>query len=574
MPVPRRFRLKLTLVLVPVLLAAVGAGLYFAIGPRKDVPDGRRGSGPGENGGGGATPDGKKYALLVGVKQYDHLKELKFTENDVTELAAVLRPAGFDVTLLCDGEGERDGSLAPTRDNVNRHLARVAGLCRKGDTLLLAFAGHGVQPDARGDSYFCPRDAKATDANTLVSLTRVYRALGESQAGARLLLVDACRDEGTRGGGGRDWQNVNPPAGVAALFSSSEGQFAHETDKLGKGHGVFTYFVLEGLRGKARNEDGEVNWDDLNSYVKKQVSRQVPLLMGKGAKQTPHALANLRGESPVLVRRPNGGRLGDSFTNSIGMKFVRVRAGSFRMGSPPGEPDRTDEEGQHEVEITKDFFLGVYEVTQKQYKTITGTNPSHFRSGGKGQDRVDGMNTDDFPVEQVSWDAAQDFLKKLNALTAEKRLGVVYRLPSEAEWEYACRGGPTSSSKPFHFDDPTDSLCSAQANFDGNYPYGLATNGVFLGRTCKVGSYRPNRLGIYDMHGNVREWCYDWYDWFSYTKSHRANPLGPDTGSQRVERGGSWFDVGRACRAAHRSSAPWGQGGYLLGFRVAAVPQE
>src|SRR5262249_11817183 len=139
-------------------------------------------------------------------------------------------------------------------------------------------------------------------------------------------------------------------------------------------------------------------------------------------------------------------------TNSVGMKLVRIPRGSFWMGSAAGDRDAEDDEKpRHQVEITRDFYLGKYEGTQKQYRQVLGTNPSHFSKGGKGGPLVRGVDTDDFPVEQVSWDDACKFLEKLSALPAEKEAGRSYRLPTEAEWEYACRAG--GEGKRYHSGD-------------------------------------------------------------------------------------------------------------------------
>jgi sulfatase modifying factor 1 len=237
--------------------------------------------------------------------------------------------------------------------------------------------------------------------------------------------------------------------------------------------------------------------------------------------------------------------------NSIGMRFALVPPGRFLMGSPQEEAERSEDETPHEVGITGAFWLGVFAVTQGQWRAVMGNNPSWFCAGGGGAELVGGMDTDGFPVETVSWEDAQEFLVKLNALADGTNNPLTYRLPSEAEWEYACRGGPMSSSKPFHFDEPTDSLSCHQANFNGKYPYGGAGKGKPLKRTCEVGSYRPNRLGLYDVHGNVWEWCADWYG--DYPQGPVVDPLGSPDGSYRVIRGGSWFSDGRYCRAAVRN---------------------
>jgi formylglycine-generating enzyme required for sulfatase activity len=239
------------------------------------------------------------------------------------------------------------------------------------------------------------------------------------------------------------------------------------------------------------------------------------------------------------------------FTNALGMKFVRLPHGTFWMG---------DRGKQRQAEIPRDFSIGCYLVTQEQWQAIMGSNPSYFARQGGGADKVKGISAADlkqFPVEEVSWDDVQDFLKRLNA--REKNRGFLYRLPTEAEWEYACRGGATSQQDcafDFYLAQATNDLSSAQANFDGNYPAGNAPKGKYLERPTKVGSYEPNRLGLYDMHGNVWEWCEDSYD----------------GGSARVVRGGSWDRNGSRCRASYRGTHEPANRYRALGVRLAAVP--
>jgi formylglycine-generating enzyme required for sulfatase activity len=228
---------------------------------------------------------------------------------------------------------------------------------------------------------------------------------------------------------------------------------------------------------------------------------------------------------------------------------------------------RWEEGPQHEVLITKEFYLGMYEVTQKQYQAVMSINPSHFSSASDGKDKAKGLNTDDFPVDSVSWQQATQFCKKLSARPEERKAGRLYRLPTEAEWEYACRGGAASSTA-FHYGN---SISSTQANFTGKYPFGGGARGPYLARTCKVGSYKPNGFGLYDMHGNVEEWCSDWYGIDYYAKSPRRDPPGPAKGSGRVQRGGAWLGPGWSCRSAYRSWWITDKGSWVCGFRVAAV---
>jgi serine/threonine protein kinase/formylglycine-generating enzyme required for sulfatase activity len=250
----------------------------------------------------------------------------------------------------------------------------------------------------------------------------------------------------------------------------------------------------------------------------------------------------------------------------VWMEFVLVPPGRFLMGSPKGEMSRLSHEMQHEVELTKPFYLGKYEVTQQQFQRVTGTNPSDFAATGRRKDKVKGRDTSRFPVEMVSWDQAADCANLLTRLSKE---GHTYRLPTEAEWEYACRGG-RPASQPFGVGDG-HSLASTHANFNGDRPYGGAAKGPHLEWTCPAGSFPANALGLYDMHGNVREWCADWYD--HYLEGKVIDPSGPLGGTIRVCRGGGWVDDGGGCRSADRLGVWLGVRHYNYGFRLArSVP--
>jgi WD40 repeat protein len=248
-------------------------------------------------------PAGRKYAVLVGVKEYDHskLRPLDYPEADVTELADVLRGAGYEVTLLTTAA--REEKLRPTLANIYARLAEVLEKCKRHDTVLVGLSGHGLQFDGQRDAFFCPQDARPLPerTETLLSLAGLYKRLDESGAGVKLLLADACRDDpkGKGSKGVNADSSPRPPAGVAALFSCSAGEQSFESDKLK--HGVFFYYVLEGLKGKAGNDEKEVTWDGLQQYVRRRVSRDVGGLIG-GVRQTPALSAGeLAGEPPVLL---------------------------------------------------------------------------------------------------------------------------------------------------------------------------------------------------------------------------------------------------------------------------------
>jgi len=201
-----------------------------------------------------------------------------------------------------------------------------------------------------------------------------------------------------------------------------------------------------------------------------------------------------------------------------------------------------------------------------------GTNPSYFQKGKDGADKVKDLDTKKFPVETVSWDDTQKFMTKLNAKSENNKNKRLYRLPREGEWEYICRGGQCSKhTLPFQFAEPQKSLSSTEANFNGNQPYRGAAQGPYLERTTKVGAYqKPNRFGIHDMHGNVYEWCEDWYDEKYYATSPKADPTGAEKGVFRVLRGGDWNSDGGSCRASDRYWSGPSNRSRFIGFRVLA----
>ena len=243
------------------------------------------------------------------------------------------------------------------------------------------------------------------------------------------------------------------------------------------------------------------------------------------------------------------------FENSIGMKLRLIPPGEFQMGAPDTDSlAGQDEKPAHLVHLGKPFFIGVYEVTQGQFEAVMGRNPSFFQGGGGGGA--------DHPVEQVTWDDAVAFCRKLTELAAEKNAGRTYLLPTEAQWEYACRAG---AATPFSF-GPT--LSSHQANFDGRYILYGGNKGPFLNRTVPVGSYRANAFGLQDMHGNVWEWCADFYDEKYYEQSPRDDPSGPKSGEIHVLRGGCWLNSDRDCRASVRGANKTDQARKHEGFRV------
>ena len=224
--------------------------------------------------------------------------------------------------------------------------------------------------------------------------------------------------------------------------------------------------------------------------------------------------------------------------------FRWIPPGEFTMGSPENEPERFKNEKQHHVTLTKGFWLGETTVTQALWQAVMGGNPSR----SKGEDH---------PVGEVSWDDARVFLDQLNGRYPELAL----RLPTEAEWEYACRAG---TNTPF---SSGANLTTDQANYNVNYPYAGGKKGIDRGKTVPVTELPANAWGLYQMHGNVWEWCADWYG--SYPDEPVLDPTGPDTGDYRVLRGGSWILNARFLRSAYRNHNEPSYRHLYTGFRLA-----
>ena len=250
--------------------------------------------------------------------------------------------------------------------------------------------------------------------------------------------------------------------------------------------------------------------------------------------------------------------------------FVLVKGGTFQMGSPDAEAWRSDDETQHTVTVS-DFYMSIYELTQKEYREITGENPSNF-SG------------DDLPVENISW---MDAVRYCNACSEKETLTPAYtvdgqsvtwdrsangyRLPTESEWEYACRAGTTT---PFNTEN---SISAEEANYYGHYPYEIEDNyfsqgslstkpGEYRQTTASVNSFSPNKWGLYNMHGNVGEWVWDYYG--AYSTEAQADPAGAENGTLRVYRGGGWNDFAKNIRSAYRATLEQNKGSFNIGIRL------
>jgi formylglycine-generating enzyme required for sulfatase activity len=483
----------------------------------------------------------------------------------------------------------------------------------------------------QSDAYYCPVDAQYGRADSMISLTRLFERL-KFEGGINLVLADACRDDpeaaklrGLRSLSGNEL-NGRLPKNSAIFFSCAADQQARETDKAGGGHGIFFHHVIEGLRGAAADrETGEVNWGDLTNYVQRNVNRKAVEWFPEEARlkrnrlQTPHLINNIV-DIPVLahvdVRRPDipappvpapvDVRSRDltrpSFAESIGIKIVPIPAGDFFMGSSPEQveqmlklfpnvkkEDYDDEQPRHRVQITRIQGLSAHEVTVGQFRKFVEdagykTEAERDGKGGYGYDvdkkqwvqdpkfiwRNPGFEqSDDHPVVEVSWNDATEFCRWLS-----RKDGRNYRLPTEAQWEYCCRAGTETLYS--NGDDPERlarvgnvANARAEAQFPGSTTIAADDGFVF---TAPVGRYEPNAWGLYDMHGNVWEWCLDFYDVAYYKNSATADPRGPSSAASRVFRGGCWSSAGGLCRSACRIGFAPGDRSSRLGFRVARVP--
>ena len=506
------------------------------------------------------VPAGNRYALLIGVNEYvKPIRSLEFCVNDMKLLAECFEKIGVpkeNIFLVTD-----DSPLErrPTGENIRHQIESVTQLMGPNDQLTIAFSGHGAMVD--GKSYLCPCDTNLDNRNSIVSRDWAFAQLENCKAKQKIFIIDACRDEVSFGSqkalsGAKTLEDPigADTHGFILIASCDKKQKSWEHSNLK--HGVFTYFLVEGLSGAAKDDDGYVSIMNIfqyassktKKYVYKEFNRvQVPTFR-QGGEMTDFCIAKLETASPIPspptpapapvqmpTVTPKPGDRKVETVNGVEFAFRWCPPGTFMMGSPDTEEGRYDDETQHQVTPTKGFWMLETEVTQKQWKAVMENNPSKFEG-------------DDLPVEMVMWNDCQEFCKKCT------QLGLPVQLPTEAQWEYACRAGTTGAYA---------------GNLDDMAWYGAysTSKGTSTERTTyPVGTKKANAWGLYDMHGNVWEWCQDWNA--DYSSGSVTDPAGPENGSFRVYRGGSWYYYAGYCRSASRfSDVPEGRDGYL-GFRV------
>ena len=553
---------------------------------------------------------GENYAFLVAVGDYDvkHLKPLAYTRNDILAFKEIIQACGFpkeNIVLLHDNLKHLSSvKYLPNAKEIRKEFKLLLAKLKEDDTLIVAMAGHGIQFKGDESSYFCPADADLDDPErtNLIQLSQLYSDLNSCPARRVLLLVDACRNDPqtqlSRSRAVVDLKKISQPQkepvpeGIVALFSCSAGEQAYEWPDLE--HGVFFHHLLEGWRGAADDGDLKLSLDELITYTKSKT--QSFARVNLAAVQRPQRLGEFSGT--WIVHNLQKG----VHVNSLGMKLKFIPVGEFLMGGSKSAIETArlfknkvenyeHEYPQHRVKITKPFQMGIHEVTVGQFRQFVSrsgykTDAELDGIGGFGMDlstgRIEGwqpkynwMNcgfhqSEEHPVLNITWDDASEFCKWLS-----KKEGKTYRLPTEAEWEYACRAGTTTIFQ--NGDDPND-LVKIGNVLDQTMKSKLPSNalnaqsivensdGILF--TAPVGSFKPNAFGLYDMHGNLWEWCQDWYAVGYFSKSPVNDPQGPASGTHHIIRGGSWNGGAVFSRSATRNWKPTLSRSWGSGFRV------
>ena len=509
----------------------------------------------------------RRLALVIGMSEYQHVNRLQNPPNDADDMKATLGNLGFTVTLI------KNRTKAQTDVAVNAFLNSL----RLNDVVLFYFSGHGI--GYQDDNYLLPTDARVECLEQIATYTlsakRLMADFRGKQVNNSFVFLDACRSLDNLEVCQADQKTPtkpqgfvipqNQPRGSILVYATQAGRTAD--DNVDARNGLFTQELLKYLSTpdltlgdilsntaeavlaeslkKGRPQEPTVygllglkfkfltypNRPDPNEETKKK-DAEITRLKEELAKKYP---------TTITVTPPSGGR-GAKFLDLPFADMVYVEGGSFEMGDTRNEGS-SDEKPIHSVTVSS-FLMGKYEVTQRQWREIMGSDPPELYN----------KNCDDCPVEGVSWNDIQEFLKKLNARTG------AYRLPTEAEWEYAARGG-RNWGDGYAYSGGND--LSVMGWFEVNYQsskYGKQ------GTTHPVGGKTANQLGLYDMSGNVWEWCADWYG--AYPRTAQTNPTGSAMGTNRVLRGGSWGDTPNRAQVAFRSYSTPGNRLTFCGFRL------
>ena len=506
-----------------------------------------------------------KVAIVVGVNNYDAqsgLRALKYAVPDANLIKTALEKQGYVVRLLTDRRANSNYILDAI-EQAGQLLELNQG------TLTFFFSGHGFGDLSTGINYLATSNTLSRNLKgSALSLQQVEQAISKTKVKRAIMFVDACRDNPFIG------KSVAQPTflqqqsqGIKALYATEFGQLSYETPALG--HGVFSHFLYRGLMGHAVEKDGVVSYDSLKRYVQNETANwtfknfgqpQKPFSRDRTDSFGVFVLGHAGGSSqpirrppvqpsqpipqqpqptPVVVRtQPQTPTARQPFEPDM----VTIPAGSFMMGCIIGRDDvhpcNNNEKPIHQVQLSA-FRLSRHEVSFNDWDACERAKACpHADDNGWGRGNL--------PVINVSWGDTQKYLQWLGSNTGQH-----YRLPTEAEWEYAARGGQ-----------------------DGDYPWGKGIScenanyyGCGANKTQPVTSYSANGFGLKNMSGNVQEWVGDWYG--SYASSPVSNPNGTGSGSNRVLRGGSWFENPQRLRSAYRFNGSPAIRNSSIGFRLA-----
>lgn len=537
--------------------------------------------------------DPDMFVLIISNENYKYEQPVPFALND-----------GATFKLYCEktlGVPTKNIRYTPdaTLNEMRRQLLWLDNVMKayQGEArAIVYYSGHGMPSEDAKHAYLLPVDGDSRLAESGLSTEQLYKQLSLMPSKGTIVLLDACFS-----GARRDGQMLASNRGVAikvkeetisgnmVVFSAAHGDetaYPYEEKK----HGLFTYFLLSALqesggcislgklsdqvtkmvsrRSIVENDKGQTptvrssstssgwrNWMFANSAAKRyetlasttnavtqkqtEKAKLQPAPVDRKARSEQTATTNT--QQLVQKDTPSNATIsGESrkviTVGNVSFTMIRVDGGTFTMGatSEQGSDANNDEKPAHQVTLSP-YYIGETEVTQALWEAVMGSNPSYFNGARR-------------PVEEVSWDDCQDFIRKLNQKTGQN-----FRLPTEAEWEYAARGG--NKSRGFKY---------AGSNTIGDVAWYTDNSGS---TTHDVKTKQANELGLYDMSGNVWEWCQDWKG--GYSSSAQTNPTGPSSGSYRVSRGGGWSSSARFCRVSYRSSFTPGFRNFNLGLRLA-----
>ncbi len=513
---------------------------------------------------GGTAPAGteRRIAIVIGNKDYQHVASLRNPLNDAADMGKVLGQLGFEVITLTNA------SYQQLMAGLNRFKDKLAAT----DVALVYYSGHGVS--YAGKNYLMPVDAELRCLEQVeeygIALNRVLGDLTSYGVKTSFVFLDACRNlpdlkicdatkkEVTVQAG--LVKPTNNPRGSLIVYATDEGSTAD--DNVTGRNGLFTeallrYLVQPNLTVKEIVDQASVLVEQKSNgrqspgvYDKIRGDFIFVQTAAKPAKLEPTPPAHTDPKPvPSPSTRTTPAPVAGTTRKFLDLPFASMaylEGGTFQMGDTRGEGDNS-EKPVHTVKVGS-FWMSQYEITQRQWESVMDSNPSYFN------------DCPDCPVENVSWNDVQMFLGELN-----RHGGGKYRLPTEAEWEYAAGGGNTMNRT--RFANGHGSLDPTQANFDsrGVYKKSYSVAAEYRARTVQVGSFAPNRLGLYDMSGNVWEWCIDWYQPYS---NNGTNAGSSASSSGRVLRGGSWFNAPFECRSSYRLTRSPSNRETFVGFRV------